>query len=294
MVSVPASERSLELLRFESAAAFAEAVTPFLLEHEVEHGLLLGLTARLKANLKPYGQAPYLALVRTAPSVLVASLIVPPRGLVISRADDIEAIRVLASDVWQQHPMLPDVNGPRAASLAFASTWQELSGRAFHLVSAMRIYRADEIIPPANVAGTLRRATHDDRPLLIEWMDAFVAEWHPESDERHTVPADVDQRLFGDESGWFLWEDQQPVSLVGFAGPTTHGIRVGPVYTPPAHRGHGYASAATAAVTQHLLASGRQFCFLYTDVSNATANKIDPTIGYRLVGDVEFYGFDRT
>jgi hypothetical protein len=50
--------------------------------------------------------------------------------------------------------------------------------------------------------------------------------------------------------GRFLWEQNGPVSLAGFTGPTPNGIRIGPVYTPPAHRRRGYASALVAALSQ--------------------------------------------
>jgi uncharacterized protein len=283
----------MEALRFDSAAEYAQATTAFLLEHEVEHGLLFGLTSQLIDNPRPYGQEPYLVLVRDSHSVLISALMTPPLGLAISRSLEQEAIRLLASDVQRQFPAIPFVNGPRVSSLTFASAWAELSGGTFRRSLSLRIYCAEAVIPPAGVRGVVRRATDADRPLLIEWMEAFYTELHPDFGEHQTVPADVDQRLQGHACGWYLWEDGQPVSLVGYAGPTPHGIRIGPVYTPSLYRGHGYASAATAEVTRLLLATGRRFCFLYTYVSNATANKIYPAIGYELVTDVDVYGFDR-
>ena len=57
------------------------------------------------------------------------------------------------------------------------------------------------------------------------------------------------------------------------------------MYTPPAWRGRGYGSAVTAAVTAERLASGRRFCFLYTDLANPTSNKIYVDLGYQPVCD---------
>ncbi len=68
-------------------------------------------------------------------------------------------------------------------------------------------------------------------------------------------------------------------------------MRVGPVYTPPELRGRGYASAITAAATQRILASGRRFCFLYTDLANPTSNSIYQQIGYRPVTDITIWRF---
>ena len=83
------------------------------------------------------------------------------------------------------------------------------------------------------------------------------------------------------------------VSLAGFGGRTPNGIRVGPVYTPPDLRGRGYASALTADLTRRLLAGGRRFCFLYTDLANPTSNSIYQRIGYRPVSDADLWSFTR-
>jgi predicted GNAT family acetyltransferase len=63
--------------------------------------------------------------------------------------------------------------------------------------------------------------------------------------------------------------------------------RVGGVYTPPALRGHGYASANVAAASQHALDSGAVACMLYTDRANPTSNRIYQALGYRPVGDAQ-------
>ena len=98
-------------------------------------------------------------------------------------------------------------------------------------------------------------------------------------------------RLAGGDAGFLLWEDGEPVSVAGYGGPTPNGIRIAPVYTPPPLRGRGYGSAVTAALSSRLLASGRRFCFLYTDLANPTSNKIYVAIGYRRVCDSVEYAF---
>ena len=63
------------------------------------------------------------------------------------------------------------------------------------------------------------------------------------------------------------------------------GMRIGPVYTPPAFRGRSYATTLTADVSAAQLAAGRRFCFLYTDLANPTSNAIYERIGYRKVAE---------
>ncbi len=68
---------------------------------------------------------------------------------------------------------------------------------------------------------------------------------------------------------------------------TTTGATISGVYTPPDRRGHGYASAVVAGVSQHLLDSGFAFCTLFTDLANPTSNHIYQALGYQPVGDFD-------
>jgi predicted GNAT family acetyltransferase len=57
-------------------------------------------------------------------------------------------------------------------------------------------------------------------------------------------------------------------------------------------RRRGYATALTAELSRSLLAGGRRFCFLFTDLANPTSNAIYMRIGYRPVTDVEEWRFE--
>ncbi len=77
----------------------------------------------------------------------------------------------------------------------------------------------------------------------------------------------------------------RPVALAR-ASPPAYGMsRIGPVYTPPEHRGHGYGSAVTAAATRWALDAGAHHVVLFTDLANPVSNNIYPRLGYRLVHD---------
>jgi predicted GNAT family acetyltransferase len=59
--------------------------------------------------------------------------------------------------------------------------------------------------------------------------------------------------------------------------------RIGPVYTPAEHRGHGYAAALTAAVAEDALAKGAVAVTLFADAANPTSNNVYRRIGFREV-----------
>ncbi|MBM2822017.1 MAG: hypothetical protein HW413_763, partial [Thermoleophilia bacterium] len=174
----------------------------------------------------------------------------------------------------------------------FSESWAARNGPGRQRRVAQRIYRLTELRPVEHARGHARTATDADRELLVGWVNAFVAEALPQGAPGGDAERTVDARLRTGAGGFTIWDDDGPVSLAGWGGRTPNGVRIGPVYTPPEHRRHGYGSAVTAAVTAAQLAAGRRFCFLYTDLANPTSNKIYADIGYEPVCDAIDYSFE--
>jgi predicted GNAT family acetyltransferase len=273
---------------------FRLAAGEFLSSREAEHNLLLGLTGRLTGNAKLYGEEdPYFAVVEDAARVVAAALRTPPHNLVLSESEESAAYIALAKNAHTIFDRLPGVIGPKAGVATFNSAWASLTGDRPHLLLSQRIYEATEAIEPRQVDGRTRAATGQDHDLLLSWIEEFAREAMPAGAPDGDGPGFLERRAADPDGGWVLWEDQEPVSLVGYGNATPNGIRIGPVYTPPELRGRGYASALVAAVTTMLLTNGHDFCFLFTDLANPTSNSIYQQVGYKPVADVEQWTFDR-
>jgi len=132
------------------------------------------------------------------------------------------------------------------------------------------------------VPGHMRWAQEEDVDTLVGWFLAFCDEAVPDA-----PPANPERnvRQFMHAGKLAVWDDHGIVSMTGSSRGTPHGKTISAVYTPPQYRGHGYASACVAALSQHLLDEGNRFCTLYTDLSNPTSNKIYQDIGYRPIAD---------
>jgi predicted GNAT family acetyltransferase len=271
---------------------FLDVAGTFLAEREAEHNLLLGIAGHLRHSSSPYGdEAPYFAVVEEASRVVAASLRTPPWNLVLSEVDDATAVPLLARDAHAAFGELPGVLGPKQAAGDFVGVWEELTGTTARVELEERIYRARAARSPEGVPGHARSFEENDRDVVLTWLRAFQDEALPSGSPR---AADdwIDRRLDESGSGIVLWDDDGPVSLAGFGNPTPTGVRIGPVYTPPAARRRGYASALVAAITEERLRSGRQFCFLFTDLANPTSNSIYQTVGYEPVSDVDQWAFE--
>jgi RimJ/RimL family protein N-acetyltransferase len=217
----------------------------------------------------------------------------PPRGLLVSALPEAGA-RVLARHLAGTHPSLPSVSGPSAAAGAFARQYAALRGVTPRTGMAQRLYRLDRVVPPGAVPGGARPAVPTDRDLILDWLVAFGAEALTGGAPRDDQVAGVDSRFTHGDLMW-LWEVRgvpvsfawrSPVRPPG-AWPRTPVTRISAVYTPPEHRGRGYASANVAAISQRGLQAGAVACMLYTNVANPVSNKIYERIGYRPVDDAQ-------
>lgn len=280
----------MRVTRFESVGEFRERATPFLLEHEAANNLILGISASVADGSARYEGPLYFATVDDGGAVIAAAVRTPPYSIVLSVAPA-EVTPLIAADILAISPDLPGVNGTSNVSHAFAEAIRVRSGRRFALARAMRIHELQRVIPVHDIPGQLRRATLADRDIVLAWSRSFSEETSGAPDDAADARA-LDMLGDAGDRAMYLWHDGGPVSMCGFSGPTPNGIRVSYVYTPPHLRGRGYASAAVAELSQHILDSGRRFCFLYTDLRNPTSNRIYQRIGYEPVIDVDEYAFE--
>jgi predicted GNAT family acetyltransferase len=274
-----------------SVDEFLERAGAFLGAREAEHNLIFALTGGLTATPELFPEPPRFAVVvDESANVVGAAIQTPPRQLVLSETADSRATGALAAAFADVE--LPGVLGPTASAEAFARSWATARpGRSVEPGIRERIYRLQTIVPPRSAPGHARIAVEADQDLVLEWLQAFSEEALGEPNDEAALMARRWIDRIGGRAMW-LWEvDGEIVSACGVSGPTPHGIRVAPVYTPPVHRGLGYAGNLVAAASQAQLDAGRRFVFLFTDLANPTSNHVYQAIGYEPVADVDQWLF---
>ncbi len=282
----------MEVLEFDDPAEFRSFVDPLLLTREAENCFLLGITGTLISRPEIY-EAFHLWAVSESGNPVGAAAMTPPYSLSLAHCRDQEWLDPLAQHLASHGVDLPGAQGSAAAADRFCDTWGRIRSVDAELEVELGVHATTEVSAVNQVEGAARSATGEDVNILLDWYSAFLEEADPLAD-RSGLNRAVETRLASspDLSGTWLWEvEGEPVSLSGYGGRTPNGIRIGPVYTPPAHRHRGYATGLVARQTAWLLAQGRKFCFLFTDMSNPTSNSIYRKIGYRKVADEKRYGF---
>jgi uncharacterized protein len=271
--------------RFHDPRRFLDEATPFLLRDEARHNLILGLSDTLASNPALYPELSFW-VVREGDKIVACALRTSPYNLVLAQPRDDEALTVLVGAI---DDALPGVVGAVPEVDDFAAQWDAEA----RVVREQGVYALHSVAEVPRAAGSPREATTDDVELILEWFVAFVREALPDEEhDRSALARQIRQRLGSLSGGFTIWTDGGPVSMSGYGGRTPNGIRIGPVYTPPDHRGRGYATSLVAEQSARLLREGRTFCFLYTDLANPTSNAIYERIGYVRVCDSRHIAFE--
>lgn len=179
---------------------------------------------------------------------------------------------------------VPDVMGTADAAHRFAGSWTAGTGLRTELAMCQRLYTLDDLRPPEPAPpGGARRAVEADLDVLMEWLVAF----HREAEASAATPQREIYRRRAELGLVWLWQDErgEPVSMAA-RNITVAGVsRIGPVYTPPSARRHGFGAAVTAACTADALAGDARQVVLFTDQANPTSNGIYQRIGFRPLDD---------
>lgn len=229
------------------------------------------------------------AAVLDGDDVVGLAMHVPPRPVFVSRLPPAAAAE-LAGALFAQGRPVGGVIGEAAASQAFAETWSALTGTAPTVIFSERMYRLERLRPPAGVSGAAHPAGPPDVGVVRDWLEAFHREAMPH-ESAAGLAATAQRRVAAGQIQ--LWSDRgAPVSLAAHSAPAVGVARLGPVFTPPAHRGRGYGAAVTAAATAAALDDGARDVVLYADLANPTSNAIYRRIGYVADHDAQEVRFD--
>ncbi len=282
----PASGVAMDCLPFDDAAEFDHHAGSFLRAHAIANNVILGIVRGLRSE--PQNSALMLCVERAERPCLV-SVMTPPHRLLVSTGDAAAVPSLLAYVVETGVPV-SGVLGLIEMAQAFAGEWQRATGQSVTLGVEMTLYATRQAILPEGVPGRLRATTEADAQWVSKSYADFTEEISASEEERRTS-CDTAVKMLR-RGLVFLWElGGAPVSMVCFRHVTDDGVRIAPVFTPPAERGKGYGSACVGQLTRQLLQGGAAWCSLFADVADPMTNRLYRRLGYEQAVSYRHYYF---
>jgi predicted GNAT family acetyltransferase len=124
-----------------------------------------------------------------------------------------------------------------------------------------------------------------ERDLLCQWRSAYDIETlgSTDSEETRNRAAAALDRQVEEGNAWVAIRDGELVSLSAFNATLPDIVQLGGIYTPPEHRGRGYAKASVAASLVAARQRGASRAVLFT--GNPSAARSYEAVGFRRLGD---------
>jgi len=270
---------------------FLSRVAVLLEKDDARYGLVQGIANKLVNDPHAYGSVePWFCTVSDKTKVYAAAMRTPPYNVLLvyfSGTPDSLA-RLLVNSISQFSENIPGVLGETEFAESFAKHWCGTQGVVVKGKQSQRIYQLAKLNNIALAKGRFRLATEKDTGLVLEWIHSFNDEVFGSVSSDEPVP-DITSKITQKEI--FLWEDNIPVSMATKGRPTSKGMTVSYVYTPPKFRRHGYAASCVFMACKDILDSGYETCMLYTDLANPISNSIYKKIGFKEVCDSVMYTF---
>ncbi len=183
-----------------------------------------------------------------------------------------------------QETTIRTMEGPREAATAFADHWSQATGRSHQRQMDQGLYELTSVEMPDAAGGQLVKVAAEHRTVLHALVTGFC-DCFP---DQPMTPTMIDSRVdrFLREKRAYLWRnsDLTFVSMAAIVRESPNTSSISWVFTPPNHRGQGYAARVVAALSQAQLDAGKKACNLHTDLENDTSNGIYRRIGYTIIG----------
>lgn len=268
--------------------AHLSKTAPSLLDvDDARNNLLLGVLKSVAARPSPTAFGWELM---NGTKLVGVCLATPPFPMLLSPMSD-EAADAVANAMVARALLPYGIQGLAPVTQRVSERLAGAYGAVAHPAEHLRLFELRKVVPVLGVPGRMRVANAADTMQLVSWYAAFEREALA-AERRMPNVGSLVQRLLAARVV-FVWE--RAGELVAFAVKGREvgaGASVGPVYTPPARRGRGYASALVAALSQHILDEGKMYTCLFTDLTNPVSNRIYPKLGYVPLAEFKAYQVD--
>jgi predicted GNAT family acetyltransferase len=275
---------------FQDPVKFFNHVNEFLIQHEAENSILFSNIEGIISK-RYTGNNLMISIQRKGKIVLVA-IMTPPHNLVLSYTQVMKSIEHLIRFLINNNIELPGLLAFKKSAQRFVKLWTKKKKISHNLVMNERVYKLERVNERYLGSHAFSPVDLSYESLILKWLKSFIEEALPhENSEIDEELRKLTRQRIKENRYYMLFDNEVPVSMVHRARNTPNGNLINQVFTPYDLRGRGYATEAVARISKVILDDGNRYCFLFTDLSNLTSNKIYQDVGYKPIMDIDQYKF---
>ena len=269
----------MEIVVENSAAAVMAEVSDFLQREEALNNVPLGVLERARAQPDFYRSfVSYTAI--SEGRVIAYAHSTPPFPMSLAKGED-KGVAGIAQFLMDNRINVEKIMGPESSMNVFLKTFDPDQDKVLK-TEKRGCYRLTQVIEPADTKSQMVLAGDEKLELLIKWYRAFAIAVEMELDSDEGIANFLRMKINAGDM-YLLIHDGVPVTCAVAGRIMPNGRSIGFVYTPEEYRRRGFASSMVAELSKAILNQGFAYVCLFTEMQNATSNKIYQAIGYKWV-----------
>jgi len=283
----------MKFKRYTNVDEFQGVVLDVLLKKEVENNLAISILVDCsRENSKNWLMS---TVTDDNDNILLVAICTKPFNIMITdvgtsgSAGSSGAVLFLANELKRIGFTPPGVIAKAELAQMFAKAFckDEIDSK---LHMSMIIMKLDELSDYKKAPGYCRVLCAEDLNFTPFWERDFSIECKIPVFDVGEYKNRIQTRL--GRNIHYIWVDEVPVAQAVWGRTTPNSVAVSWVFTPPEHRGKGYATSVVAELSRSILKSGKTSCCLFADAANPISTKIYRSIGYYDVCTVDEIKFD--
>ncbi len=276
------------LSHFDEIQKIPEEVKQHLDQHPAINFEIISILEKLSDDSKAFGETLECIVVSEAEKIQVITCRIRSYNLLISHSLSTESISPLVEYFQEKNISLPGIYGPAEEVKEFTDVWKNLSGEDFKTSDEFLQYSMSKKRISAKLIGDISIANIEQKKLLKGWTEASISEIIPGSTTEFIGSCtDSFLKLLEKNKVFILKIENIPVSMAAISGQTKTMQAVIDVYTPPEHRGKGYATELCIFLCNYILDDCKNTPILWVKATNHAAIHIYEKIGFEKVAKME-------
>lgn len=212
-----------------------------------------------------------------------------PFNILMSHSEDNKAVKNLVDYIWEKGIKFPGIYGPLNVIRNFRKEWYKLSGDDFQTKDEMWLYFLEKLKLSSKIIGHVITANENHLTKVNNWSDEAIKELMPEAPESflESCRQNLSYRI-KEQKVFLLKHNDEFVSMATISRETEKLQIINNVFTPPKHRGKGYATEICSVVASRIRKKGN-YPILTVNTENKHAINIYEKIGFQKKGKVGLF-----
>ncbi len=265
-------------------------VDSFLNEKPAVNFEAIGIIENLRADSEAYESGLECVVVYRQECILTVTCRIQPYNLLISHTHDIKSIPTIVEHYIDTKIDIPGIYGPLQETTSFVERWKELTGQIFQCGDEYLQYSLSSLRTIPEYVGDISIATVEHETMLSNWTVHSIREIIPTTTEKFERGCvESFKNLLEKNRVFILKMDGTIVSMAAVSGRTKNMQAINDVYTPPEHRGFGYATELCTFLSDFILNDCKDTPILWVKSTNEAAIHVYEKIGFKQVAKMALY-----